>query len=414
MSEAMAVRLWEPVANDLRGRRLLELYGTRLALSAAPRDWRAYSSFDSLWLGAEEWETLAPRARQGVTEWVDQGGRLFLLRTAAEPRSERRGFGTIARVPLPNADGGVAALADLVATPGRGVVPGLWDYKRWPLAKQIVEARIPGALLLLFVAGYAFMVGPLNLFVCSRAKRTSRLSMYWTTPLIALVASLLLLAFIVFKDGFGGTGARRLLMLALPEDHVTVVVQEQLSRTGLLLRSGFVLDEPLAIEPIELRPMRVWTTRQRFLLSGRDLGGEWFQSRSRQGQILVAVRPSRARMTRVGEESAGEAPTLLSALGVSLRTVYYRDGDGALWKAGRVDTGRRTPLAPASPEDFSRFSRGIEAGLGPATGAMVRAEAERRGFFLGVTEDPAGAIATHRAIRWERTDGVVLGPVVEE
>jgi hypothetical protein len=414
MSEAVAVRLWEPLASDLRKRRLLELYGTRLALSAAPRDWRAYSGFDSIWLGAEEWETLAPHARQGITEWVDQGGRLFLLRSTSGTRSERRGFGTMTWVPFPAADGEVAALADLVATPGRAVAPGVWSYGRWPLAEQVAEVRIPGALLLLFVAGYAFVVGPLNLFVCSRAKRTSRLSMYWTTPLIALAASLLLLMFIVLKDGFGGTGVRRLVMLALPEDHVTVVVQEQLSRTGLLLRSGFVLDEPLVIEPIELPRLRMRASQELLLLSGRDLGGAWFKSRSRQGQILVAVRPSRARVTRVDAGSAGGAPALLSALGMSLRTVYYRDADGALWKADRVDTGRRTPLEPASSEDFDRFVTGAVDGLGPATRGMVRAEIEGRGFFLGVAEDPAGAIATHRAILWERTEGIVLGPVVEE
>ena len=81
---------------------------------------------------------------------------------------------------------------------------------------------------------FGILVGPVNLFVLAKSGRRHRL--FITTPLISLGASLLLILLIIFQDGFGGRGMRRVLMEVRPDagQNAAFLHQEQIARTGIL------------------------------------------------------------------------------------------------------------------------------------------------------------------------------------
>jgi len=103
-----------------------------------------------------------------------------------------------------------------------------------PLVGQV---RLQSGLIFGFILIFALVVGPLNLFVFASGKNRPRL--FWTTPLISLIGAGLLAALMIVQDGFGGTGARTTLAVLLPQDKKMAVIQEQVSRTGILLGQPF-------------------------------------------------------------------------------------------------------------------------------------------------------------------------------
>ncbi|NIP92090.1 MAG: hypothetical protein GWO24_00865, partial [Akkermansiaceae bacterium] len=79
--------------------------------------------------------------------------------------------------------------------------------------------------------------------------------LFITTPLISLGASLLLVVLILFQDGFGGSGQRVTLMEIGPEN-TAYLSQEQIARTGVLLKTGFTTTEHGYFSPVMIKDSR--------------------------------------------------------------------------------------------------------------------------------------------------------------
>jgi hypothetical protein len=125
--------------------------------------------------------------------------------------------------------------------------------------------------------------------------RPSRI--FWTTPVISLVATAFLLGLMFFRDGVGGSGARRTLVLLDPDRNSMAVLQEQFSRTGILLGRSFPIREPSWMLPQPTDTFAMSTTGMSrsagsFIeVNDERRTGDWFSSRSDQAFTLQAVRP---------------------------------------------------------------------------------------------------------------------------
>ena len=84
------------------------------------------------------------------------------------------------------------------------------DARRW------VTISLNAPLLIGFILVFAVLVGPVNLFWLADASRRHRL--FWSTPLISVAASLLLVGVIALQDGFGGSGERVMATLLVPDE----------------------------------------------------------------------------------------------------------------------------------------------------------------------------------------------------
>ncbi|MGB1130705.1 MAG: hypothetical protein ACPG4K_11695, partial [Haloferula sp.] len=72
----------------------------------------------------------------------------------------------------------------------------------------------------------------------------------------------------------------------------------------------------------------------RFDEGSLGISGDWFQSRSEQGQQIQAVIPTRGRIEK---KSTAGAPVLNSTFEFPIQTLYYRDGSGGFWKAENLE-----------------------------------------------------------------------------
>jgi hypothetical protein len=429
------------VLTPAAGKRLLEvrpgfmsdLTQSEVDPATAPEDWRGWSTLREFVLTDDDWTAMPAPARRAMLEWMALGGHTILLTADTdEQRLDRLGLparqadghrrvgaGEIiplvdSAIPAPSADDPLAdEFAGVIERPA-GWLDLPWSGDGLSRSAGFAERDLPVAAILVFLALLATIAGPLNIMVFAGRGRPSRI--FWTTPVISLIATAFLLGLMFFRDGVGGSGARRTLVLLDPDRNSMAVLQEQFSRTGILLGRSFPIREPSWMLPQPTDSFAMSTTGM-----SRSAGsfvevnderrtGDWFSSRSDQAFTLQAVRPGRGRIELLGPP---EAPEVISSLDVPLARLFLLDDDGRWWKTGPLDAGERRRLEPAGAVELPDWSSSFVSGASPPFTRAFARLAKARGYAWAEAAVPRTvAIATLDAIRWTSDAAWFVGPVV--
>lgn len=391
-----------------------------------PSDWRGLSGIDVLVMTTDDWRDLDPSRQLAVRHWIALGGQLELRSAAPAPDLNTLGL-ALEGGTEPNGDAR-RGLGSVRFTPWNGIALGSDTFRAYsagndrPTPERIrhnsgvnvsslletigprAASALPVGLILL---AFGILVGPLNLFKFAGPTRRHRL--FITTPLISLGASLVLLGFILARDGTGGRGRRSAVIYINPEDHSASIRQEQICRTGVLLGSSFSTRQPAtvsvgavsAFDPsnpaVSFSNSSGDTDLRCAFNSPTDLSGDWFQSRSEQVHFIKSVTATRGRIEISGSP---DAPSAVSSFDFPLDSLFWRDATDQWWQApSTVTTGTPTPLTKVPSMDLSTF-------------IVARAVSPKGRWFLATTSDPrAGLVDTLPSIRWERNDIILCGPV---
>lgn len=419
-----------------------QFYGTPVDATKLPEDWRAYSGVALLILKDAEWLALTLAQRDAVCGYVAQGGHLTLY-TSADPATRAPqlqlpgldgkpgpyGFGTVALQSTASFPVDAGTLKELIgqdhATSARAVDN---DFSGWSLRNALGRISVSGALIFLFVIVFASLVGPINLFIFASGKNRFRL--FWTTPLISIVASLGLVTVILITDGVGGTGRQIIACFSLPDRTSEAVIQEQVARTALLLSSSWHADGNYLITPISPHILHGEppTAGHRLYVGRPDLAdaadiyrqeegefsGNWFRSRNVSGQYLQEVRPSRATLTVLASPAASGAadpPVVLSSYPNRLDQVFVFGADSQVWTCRDLEPGRKTPCTPSDSTAFETFWREACVDAGGKLRPLLIHAGSRAGYFYATGPvSEAGRLPTLEGIRWRVAKGLYLGP----
>ena len=404
-----------------------------LDLAAAPDDWRGWSIFSCLLFEESEWIGMSAGQRKALLEWVGLGGRAGLLVTdaaaerldriglpSADPDGRRRvGAGEIVPMPWDGVELDSAVLDrfldrqtvhpktdQLAGYSFRNASNGgelTWAGGFGQLFNVFGSRQLPVVAILAFLAIFGIVAGPLNLLLFAGPGRRAR--MFWTTPLISLSATVVLLGLIFFRDGVGGAGARRVLCLLMPEQNAMAVIQEQFSRTGVLLGGSFPIGEPSWMRPLHDIPRGDGLLE----VDGLQRQGDWFSSRADQGYLLETVRPSRASVEFVDDGDG--PPAVISGIEVPLDRLFVIDNDGGVWTTTDVGTGERKILEQSDKQAYAEWFRRLTADAGPARAAALEAVRDRRGHAYAEAGNAAAvAVATLGSLRWIDDKAVFVGP----
>jgi len=429
------------VLTPAAGKRLLEvrhdlsndLTQSEVDPTTAPEDWRGWSTLREFVLTDDDWTAMPAPARRAMLEWIALGGHTILI--AADTDGERLdrlglparqadghrrvGAGEIiplidSAIPPVSADNPLAdEFAGAIERPA-GSIDTPWSGDGLGRSAGFAERDLPVAAILVFLALLATIAGPLNIMLFAGRGRPSRI--FWTTPVIALVATALLVGLMFFRDGVGGAGVRRTLVVLDPDRNSMAVLQEQFSRTGILLGRTFPIREPSWMCPQPTDSFAMSTTGM-----SRSAGsfvevddqrrtGDWFSSRSDQSFTLQAVRPGRGRIELLGPP---DAPEVLSSLDAPLARLFLLDDDGKWWKTGPLDAGERRRLEPAGEEEFAAVRSAFVSNASPPLTRAFARLANTRGYAWAEAAAPRKvAIATLDAIRWTKDAAWVVGPVI--
>ena len=418
--------------------------------SEMPDDWRAYSGYDGIVMTDADWTAMSPGARTAILRWNRLGGRLVILAvstnsdlstlgisaSSAGMRDVARSLGSILIDQLAGGnttlDSG-AAVRLIDRFKGKNVLPPLNQSIRgdfansWPLHATFDAKSYNYGVFIVILIAFGILVGPVNLFVFAKSGQRHRL--FITTPLIAMGTSVLLVGLIILIDGFGGRGVRIALMEVRPEDgeNSAYLYQEQVSRTGVLLGKRFTVDQPAAITPVPLDSDSQWSRLTDQNMGGGmryeinqqenklEVEGDWFQSRSEQGQLLRAVIPTRGRIELRGSSSP---PSMVSTFEFPIQKLYYADAAGTYWCAENIEPGKSFTCRQVTQAELNQFvkeaaskfttrTRQALQSLSPEVADKARGE----GHFIAVTEQAPG-VDTFKGIDWQKTTTYVTGLVL--
>lgn len=377
-----------------------------------PPDWRVWSPYALVYLGRGEYAQLDVARRAALRAWVAAGGVLYLVpETESERTFETCGAGQIISLSKPLATvPSATALVNLDLSLASHAGYPDQDMLRLQPGSTLHGAaeRAPSSMkwLIGFVAAFAIIAGPINLYVLAPASKRHRL--FVTTPLISLAGVAVLGAAILIQDGMGGEGWRQALVVLIPHQHEAVVVQEQASRTGFVATQAFAIADDVQMTRLPFpneRGQYHSATGQDLLRRDGTASGGWFRSRSSQAQLLQRVVPTRARVERVGVEQNG-APIVLSSFAITLRGFVCVAEDGDLWHADELAPGARVTLSaggdwidPRAPGCTERFAD-----------LFAQATARRPGCWVAKSsESDLAPIATSHSVRWRTADVLVTG-----
>ncbi len=413
------------------------LDATQVDMAKAPDDWRGYSGLAQLWMTDGEWSAMGGSAKAAMLEWVALGGHIILF---GDDLSEARLAGL--KVPLPSSDGVRRIGAGRILTQkwdgktfpvdeafklttsmtGDPVPKQLSNYGggKWKLRDAVAAPSLRALLIFGFIVVFGILVGPVNLYWLAGAKRRQRL--FWTTPLISLAGSALLVALMILQDGIGGSGARRVLALMLPEQNKLALVQEQISRTGVLLGRSFAIEEPSWMQQVSadntssssFNP-RGEMARQFLESDQRTRSGNWFSNRALQAQVISAVRPSRGHIEIFPGSGDNDPPSVVSSLGATLANVFIIDDKHRCWRAEQSGTGERKIMKSCTKGEFqSWIQSSAQSDMGPVSRAMFDALNMLPGHaYAESAEASKFAVKTLDSIRWNDERVIFAGPYVK-
>jgi hypothetical protein len=412
-----------------------EMFGSVYTPVDLPEDWRGMSGFDVCLMANTEWLSLKPGQRVAVIQWVRLGGQLDVYSNGTITLSslgitaDSEDRLSLGQVNLLTWDGKDLDSEKTVARhwgqPSReknltvdytnqtGSKPHMKPV--WGLLDSLGARSFASWQVIVFLIIFGLLVGPVNLFVLAPQGKRHRL--FVTTPLLSIGASLMMVVIILFQDGVGGMGARLVVVNVVPEEAAAYVTQEQASRTGVLLGGGFEMKQPALIEPLAL-PDSPWVklkntiTSQSVQLSqeGGQRGGNYFQSRAEQGQILRAAVSTRARLELKAGLPVDAAPEIISALGFTLDTLFYVDAKGSIWKATQaLSTGQQVKLVRS---DFAALRESWKEVSALSEGHIIRGiydSPARSTFFATAIQAPDFTLETLTSIRWKQDHVAVFG-----
>lgn len=418
-------------------------FGSVYAAVDLPEDWLGLSGFDIIMMADTEWLSLKPGQRLAVIQWSRFGGQLDLYSTASPTfltlgiPSENEGKFASLKAAILSWNGKDLDAEKTVArhwgsnmrekrlteayTGDTGIAPN--KKPDWGLLESIGLRQFASWQVIVFLVIFGILVGPVNLFVLAPPGKRHKL--FITTPLLSIGASLLMIVIILFQDGLGGIGARLILVNVVTKETAAYVTQEQASRTGVLLSGSFEMKQPALVEPLAL-PDTPWvklkkdSNSQPVQLSqeGRQRSGNFFQSRAEQGQSLRAVVSTRARLELKAGLTADAAPEIISALGFTVETLFYKDAKGATWQAKTpLATGQQVKLVSVQETELRKACAEVaELSEGPIKQrieALGNGALPRGSFVAVASAAPAFTLETLLSIRWNQDHVLVFGPVVQ-
>lgn len=414
-------------------------FGYEYEATTLPSDWRGYTCLDVLMIDDSAWEKLNTSQRQSIIEWLRLGGRCHIYTSDDSLNLQKLGLDQVIATGSKNRAASKVSFGEIQIYQWDGSelhnsIIGRYqslpsrnqriekDYeKAWQLLKDFGTKSFHPMLIFVLLVIFAITVAPVNLFYF--AKEGKRHKLFITTPIISIAACLIIIAIIFLKDGLGGSG-RRLGLADLqshPDEMRLYLTQEQISRTGVMLGTGFPQKEIMEITPVEL-PDSPWNPLSRssrklgnLRFSGGNYSGDFFRSRTEQGYAIRNVQSTRSRIELKSPGSDTSPPQLFSSLGFSVKEFLYFDHEGRLWQSPngtRVDPGNIIPLESAESTHLIEWVRDISEPFSKTQRSDIRTLAREKGRFIAIAQDPKKLlVSTAVSVRWKDDLVIVTGTI---
>ncbi len=406
--------------------RNIDLFGSSFNPGEFPGNWLGLTGIECIWMTISDWSQLSAESKHALKTWLIQGGNLYFpgRETPSDFRAINQqsnyvqiGAGFVRMVPVHQNNLTSLNFSESLTNTSRITDRLNAKYAdAWPLREGVDSKPVKNFMIVGFIIVFAWVVGPLNLR--SSRKKGRPMQLLWTTPLIAIIASLILILLMIFQDGVGGRGRRFTTVQIIPNIMTQITSQEQISSTGILLSQKFRGDDDLYITSLNLaQKIKIPHYQKRELNSysvdENMYADDWFRSRQLQGQFLMKVDSTRGKI-EIEKVSENESDILKckSSLLNTLDKFYYIDASGQIWTCTNMRTGETKELIYADLDTFRKWFNSYQHYAGQNVGKILQKANGKSNYFFATSSAAKNvAIETSRHIRWQDEPVFYFGQV---
>jgi hypothetical protein len=403
---------YEKVHNKVMG-----LAPLQIVAQQGPKDlgdwsthWLGYSSFDSVMIEGPALQGAPAEVQAAIWQFVECGGSLLLLGACKLPESWERtqgndagftmcypGFGCCLVADRPPADWSAdqaKAVNDMwvaAQAPWHQITNSSDANRAFPVVDDL---RIPVRGLFVVMILFVVLIGPVNIYWLSRARR--RIWLLWTVPVIALLTCFLLVGYMIATEGWHGH---------VRSTSITVL-DEKAQRAATIGWMGFYcpttpggglhFSRDTELSPhLDMRRLPMYSTQPRQPCSidwsrGQHLTDGWIAPKV---PLHFLVRRGEKRLERLTvRENADGSTTVVNSLGADIRSLWVARSDGVILIGHGI-----TPGPPATLTATTQKCQGEMSGLNELfalnwldqAGALAKNPAEylRPGCYVAVIDN---------------------------
>ncbi len=331
-------------------------------VAAWSSNWLGYSRYDAVILTDAPLRQMPDEVRQALIRYTEAGGCLMVAGQYDPPvewqrqvqrqpgrRIYQAGFGRC--IVAESIDRLLDAERSASANPlqqttapfeNRMSVQGA--NNRFPIIDSL---GIPVGGLFVLMLVFAMGIGPINLLLISR--RTRRMWLLWTVPVVSLLTCFAVFAYAAFAEGW--SGKQRCLLLTLLDESAqrATTIGYMAFYSPLTPGAGLVFDYETELTP------QTGTNMHSMSSDGRGRSVDWTRAQHLVNGWIVARVPAhfQVRKSQVAQRQRIKAQrnesgqtTITNGLGVSISELYLADDAGQVYFAGDIEPGAQATIQP--------------------------------------------------------------------
>jgi len=321
-------------------------------------DWLSYSRFDGVVITAPEMERMPEPVKAAVARYVRCGGSLLVLgnwqpppawRCAEISEEGRLNWRYMHFGVLINGDEDFQSWPE---SAWQHLYRSVWSPAARQLSKRttVVDANssftvvdamgIPIRGLFVLVLTFVIVMGPVNLFLLSRKKR--RIWMLWTVPALAITASLAVITYSTFAEGWHATA--RIHTVSFLDEHTNEATTIGIAAyyCPMTPRGGLRCDTDTELTAISLEDYSGGRARTVDWTKDQHLASGWIAARVPTHFMLRKSQTRRERV-RIRRLPDGQIAAL-NGLGADIADFRYADDNGDVYTASDIRAGEQKTL----------------------------------------------------------------------
>ncbi len=339
----------------------LEMNQFEGSLNQLYRTWLGYSQFNLLVYYATTIEEMPAAVQQAVFDYVRAGGALLVLGKIALPDDFASNLPLkMENMSLPCFYGGFGKiylgdenlLDQMLALPS-GCFPEITSdsYDQSSLRHSpIIRFRedeietVSGRWLMLIVYLFAFLIGPVNVFVLHRLGR--KIYVFFTVPVASLICCAFIYGYyVVFESSVLIVRDTSLTLLDERYNRAITLAGYGVFSSGTIAE-GLKFENETDVCPFNENDYRSADAGKYIILDeSQHLAAGWIKPRVAR---YLHLRMLQTRRERVSLIQGSSQPEILNGLGADIEEIYMRFPDGILWHGGPVRAGNKMILQKLS------------------------------------------------------------------
>jgi hypothetical protein len=324
--------------------------------------WLAYTSFDGIFLKADDMDALPAETLRALWQYVECGGTLIVLGTVPPPgycsgqviekdgiTIHYAGFGEFITCNVKDETQLTASrlgrLAQSWENTGKPWIDKQFFSEPNGYFPVIEKLNIPIRSILLLMLVFVILIGPVNIIVLAKMNR--RIWLLWTIPSLSFLFCIIVFIHSLLAEGITSTIRIENITLLDQEEHRAVSLGIAAYYCPLTPGDGLHFPYEYEVTPI-IRPTgwrdqgtakRIDDTRDQHFKSG------WVTARVPAHFYIRSHEPRRERIEL--ERNEDGSLTAVNGLGADIEQLVVADENGRLYSARGVKAGARAPLKTA-------------------------------------------------------------------